>query len=195
MTRRRQSGYPLVSMVLACLLPAVFVLALFCGAAPAAADEFPGERYGILSERNIYRRDRAPRPPERPREATPIIRQEEPPRLYRYRLALTGIVNSGGQPLAFFEDATTRRTLRVAPGDALLAGRVTLVGTDYVVHEQDGVSRQVAVGGVLEHTARQPLPDMVAGRDPRPPPAAAAPGDVGALLEELRRRRQQELGE
>src|SRR5687768_9173571 len=80
------------------------------------------DRYNVLSERNMFMRER-----QRPRERseTPRMPQvETPPPTPEQTLVLRGIVLEEGELRAYFEDSTTGLAKRVAPGDPIASGRV-----------------------------------------------------------------------
>ena len=181
--KRRRS--PAVFLLLACCFPA-----LPAAAAAENADSFTLERYQVLSERNIYLRDRAPRPePVR----TSILRDTPPP-VYRVQATLTGVVQHGEHFTAFFEDTITHRTTRVRAGDAFLQGQVESITLDRVTHNRNGLSQSVGLGEYLELVSSTPLRSETANAAASPAVSSTpAPGLGSSLLEQLRLRRQREL--
>lgn len=169
------------------LLLAVPVLAGAAG--PAGGDAFPLERYRVLSERNIYLRERTAKP--EPVRERPILREADPP-VYRVRLKLAGIAGGEENYQAFLEDLDTSRTSRVSTGDALFGGRVEKVAADHVLYTRDGLDRVVRLGGNLEITSPEPLQPAGSSSGPARVETETTAGG-NALLEQLRRRRQSEL--
>ena len=109
--------------------------------APAAqpAEDFAG-RYGILTEKNIFVRNR---PPTR-RGGAPVV--SSGPRRPEESLVLTGIAIQEGRHVAFIENRATRSTQRLKPGDTVADGKVVAIDFDGLDFESNGQKVRVAVG-------------------------------------------------
>ena len=112
----------------------------------AGAPDTSWDRYRMLSERNIFSRNRSAAP-----AASPAL--SRPPEVPQNQFVLTGVLQVGGEGIAFFEDARTRATVKVSAGHALGAGKVTAVTPTGVEYELDGATRTVAIG---ENLTRAP---------------------------------------
>jgi hypothetical protein len=186
-------------------------------AAPDEADRDEARRLGVISQRNIFLRDRrryvppalvAPpstQPTSRPAAAAPA-----PPRpAYR----LMGVASRDDQFVAYFEDAAADRLLEIQAGQELAGGIVTAVTIAGVTHREGEKITRMRVGeglGTAPGVAWRPPPrapstggstSTTQASPPGSPPSAARPpsstppasGDVADILERLRRRREQEL--
>ncbi len=132
-------------------------------AGPPAKAAAPGslESYQILTDRNIFMRNRGRqfnRGPQRP----------APPENPDDRIVLTGIIQQGADGVAFFEDTRSRKTIRIQAGDAVGRGRVTAVSLDEVQYACEGTTTKVAIGNNLTGRA------TVLSSPPPPPSSAAA---------------------
>src|SRR5437868_5949080 len=91
-------------------------------AAPAPAKVNYNDRYGVLSERNIFLRERG-KPATRPSytrgsDSNSSFTRPPPEAVY----VLTGIVLEEGQYRAYVEDTSTGRVHRLAVGDTVARG-------------------------------------------------------------------------
>jgi len=158
----------------------------------------PFDSYAVIAERNIYLKDRRPTPRPTGR-FTSILRPEPPPPSPEESTVLTGVVRHGNEFIAFFEDLRTGTTKRVTQGQTLLGGTVGTISLDYVEYVKAG---QVARIGIRDNLAKRPQGPAPTVSAETPPPAGttsaslqpAAPSDEASILEMLRKRRQQEMG-
>ncbi len=127
---------------------------------PAAAQPREGlrERYGILLERNMFLKDRRPKPP-----AVERVTEAPPPPPIETLYVVIGLVEEGGSVRAHVEDRRTGELLLLRPGDLLASGRIESVDLDGVVYATEAGETRVAIG-----------------QDLRGETAAAPPGDAGA---------------
>ena len=153
------------------------------------------DRYRVLSERNIFARDRGRRPTNRPVSSQPAIAIN--PDKY---LALTGIGQDGREGVAFVEDTRSRKTVRVRTGDPIGQGRLVKITLDYVEYQCKGSTTRIEIGSRLDGSRVSVVPTTTApSTQPGAAVAASRPGDatdagIAAILERMRRRREQETG-
>ena len=157
------------------------------------AEDFAG-RYGILTEKNIFVRNR---PPTRA-AARPIV--SAGPRRPEESLVLTGIAIQEGRHVAFIENSATRSTQRLMPGDTVAGGKVVAVDFDGLEFESNGQKVRVAIGrNFLGTTFVAAVVDATATTAARPPARAAgnaaAPASSsggGGNVSDIERRRTRE---
>lgn len=190
----------------AALVTAVVTLGV-TAAATIAADQPPPtnrrdyrDRYGVLSEKNIFLKDRS-----RPTNTRPSgqgsfgnrdVRRPVPETAY----LLTGIVFEEGQFRAYVEDGPRSKIVRLAPGEAVARGRVEHIEINGIVYVgDDGRQTWVEIGQNLTGNA---LVASSTGDDPAGPTTAPAtsaalpidPNDPTLTFEQkMKLRRQQEL--
>jgi hypothetical protein len=118
-----------------------------------AADTQPprqnyGDRYNVLSERNIFMRERGrPAPSSRPRND--YSSQSQPAPVPEATYVLTGIVLEEGQYRAYVEEAGTGRVHRLAVGDAIARGHVLEIDIDAIAYSSNGKGTWVSIGNDL----------------------------------------------
>lgn len=205
-----------IAIVAARLLPAAIAVTALAGPSvksDPARQEGSWDRYRILTERNVFRRDRRVY-----REPT-----TRPSQSYTYdsdsTVVLTGIARSDGQFVAFFEDTRTGAVSRVGLGEDVGKGRAVAISLDHVKYDHGGKVSRVPIGLSLAGTER---PVLVRGSSPTPALASTQPvgepssrpagpvgpititvpartpgqptgADVDDILERMRLRREQEL--
>lgn len=164
----------------------------------AVAEEMGGysyERYKILSSRNIFLKDRMPKPAVIQQNRKTILRDAP-----AHRKLLTGIVDSGFEHIAFFEDSSTRKTSRYRKGDAVSEKFITEITLDYIEYEDNGENKRIKVGESLVINAAASGSEE-ADLENRPGAVEIMPStgtinavpDEKTLLERMRMRRQREL--
>jgi hypothetical protein len=139
--------------------------------APVAAPA-PGfsDRYAILSEKNIFVRNRpATRLPGERRGTT--RRQEE-------TMVLTGIALQEGRHVAFLEDSAARQTRRLVPGDQVAGGTIAGVSFDSMDFDLAGKRIHIPVGRNLLGEIAPAAP--VAAADAASQPTVAGSGSSGS---------------
>jgi len=159
------------------------------GASPA-----PWERYRVIVERNVFLKDRAPRPREKAEEAV----APRPERDY----VLIGIIGRGGERWAVLENVRTGATSLLRAGDRAARGRIVQVDMDAVRYEREGELIRVELGRDLEGSfppaAPAGMPDVAGEVSPYSTAPTLSPTVGGAaeraILERLRRRRESEGG-
>jgi hypothetical protein len=139
-----------------CTILGVFVaMALAGGAVVIAAETTPAtkqsyqERYGVLSERNIFLRERGrPAPSTRQSDYTSRNSMSRPPAEATY--VLTGIVLEDGQYRAYIEEVGTGRVQRLGVGDAVAKGHVLEIDIDAIAYSAGGEGTWVPIGCDLQ---------------------------------------------
>jgi hypothetical protein len=155
-------------------------------AGAAAPDARPDrERYRVLWERNMFRKDR--------RVERPEVRRERPPAPPPERsVVLTGVVCRDGKYLAFLEDFRTNTTVTVGVGESAVRGTLTSITLDYVDYEREGRTTRVNVGGNFEGGGSSSVGSAGAetsGADEAPP--AGTDDVLQRLLQRAQRERAQ----
>jgi hypothetical protein len=168
---------------MSCRFATRLLLVMFLGVAAADAGAQPSrpptrqdyrERYGVVSDRNIFVKDRS-RPAgatSRPsrgdfRESRPYTPPPEAAFL------LTGIVIEEGQLRAYVEDGPRSKIVRLAPGDAVARGRVEAIEIDAILYDHDGQQTWVEIGQNLTGAGFPPV--AIATGDPTTAGATTAP--------------------
>lgn len=100
------------------------------------------QTYGVLSESNIFLRERT----RRTYVAEPSSRPALPPAAPEKSFVLTGIVIEDGAYRAYVEDANRRSFVRLSIGDAVARGRVVGIDIDAIAYEYDGQVSWVMLG-------------------------------------------------
>jgi len=185
------SGAVVLVLCLLALWPALAVAAAPTPAAAPIAPPAQWESYRVLSDRNMFVRDRS-----RPRSSRPYTMptyaaapNEDD------RLVLTGVINQGPDYVAFFEDSRTGKTITVQVDVPLGRGRVTAMAMDSVDYTYDGRTTRIAVGsslsGVVASLSRPAAPlstpaaGIPVGRVPTPfgaPPPGAPPAPAAGMM-------------
>ncbi len=175
---------------------ALCVLAGLVGPAAAAAsvEHKPWEDYEVLVRRNMFSRQRSPRSVEGP--VRPEVVTVEAPSPERYVL-LRGVVRSGDEFIAFLEDMRTGEVIRARAGDEVVRGRVAEVTLDGVRYVREDTETEVPIGENLEKSNVSPAAQAAGEATGSGEQAIVAPetGPAADLLERLRQRRQEELGQ
>ena len=205
---------PLSRMTLPAATVAAWLLAVALPAPIATGEERSWDSYRILTDRNIFRRDRRrPRPPV---TTTAVrVRPDDSDR----RLVLTGIAATDAEPVAFFENTRTGETVKVSVGETVGKGALKAILLEAVEYEREGTTRRIGFGRSLAGTAdavlirREPPVRPVAPApttsdankpttepseattQPSDEPPAPPRGDsnLSDIEEQMRRRREQEL--
>jgi len=170
------------------LLSLLCVGAFQCEQASAASPSW--EHYKVLTENNIFLRDRARARP-RERSVAPVV----PVRVPERDFVLTGIVQRDTGCIAFIEDMRNGETLRVRSGDAIADGQIVDITVEGLVYRKDDQTRNIQTGNALGGASSLAAP--TAGSTSvdgsiAPATRAASPGE-SAILERLRQRREKEL--
>lgn len=151
------------------------------------------DHYRVLSERNIFVRDR-----RRPRESQPASEQPAGVINTDEYLVLTGIGQDGEEGIALIENTGSKETIRARTGDPIGKGRLVKITLDYIEYECEGDVTRIGIGSTLAGLApSRVLPQTAASTQPAAAVDAGTPGeatgaDTAAILERMRRRREQE---
>lgn len=154
------------------------------------------DRYRVLSDRNIFVRNRQSSQVIRP-ELQPTINPVDSADQY---LVLTGIVQKGLETIAFIEDTRSRKTIKVAPGNQIGNGKLIKITLDNVEYECEGQIIRIGIGSTLmgsavsrerTSTAVSSQQSVSADSSGSTDQAEAASSDV---LERMRERREREAG-
>jgi hypothetical protein len=115
--------------------------------APAPSKQNYNDRYGVLSEHNIFMQKRGipPRPAYVP--STQRFETSRPPAEATF--VLTGIVLEEGQFRAYVEDTSTGRVIRLAVGDTVARGHVLEIAIDAIAYDLNGQGTWITVGSDL----------------------------------------------
>ncbi|MFA5646294.1 MAG: hypothetical protein WDA18_08075 [Candidatus Ratteibacteria bacterium] len=120
-------------------------------------EEFSRQRYTIITERNIYDRNRS----SSTSVLAPIVKETPPPVPEEY-MVLVGIVSHDGSPIAFFEDRLTGRTLKLKKNNTLLNGTIGNITLDQIEYQKNGSSALIKIGqNLLRGTNAAALPPIV----------------------------------
>jgi len=117
-------------------------------AAPSAPPARQWEGFKILSERNMFLRNRS-RPPSMRRTPTVFVAASS----NAGRVVLTGIVQQEDDYIAFFENTLTGKTTQVQVDDPLGKGYVTAITIDAVEYTCGDEATVIAIGCDLTGTA------------------------------------------
>jgi hypothetical protein len=133
----------------AMLLVAATIFAADPSAAPAPSKVNYNERYGVLSEHNIFLRERG-----KPARAAYVPSSQSSYSQYTKPVpeatyVLTGIVLEEGQYRAYVEDTSTGRVLRLAVGDTVARGHVLEIEIDAIAYDLNGKGTWITVGSDL----------------------------------------------
>ena len=181
------SRYPqLLSLLI--LLAAPIALALDSS---EANETDSWDRYRVLSERNIFVRDRGGLRESRPvpEQTARAIDDDDSDRY----LLLTATVQRGREGIAFVEDTRSGETVKVRMGHPIGKGKLVKITLGHVEYEREGTTTRIKIGSSLVGlTAGSPAPGASADSSR---PANAADSGTAAMVEQMRRRREQEAKE
>jgi len=181
------SRYPqLLSLLI--LLAAPIALALDSS---EANETDSWDRYRVLSERNIFVRDRGGLRESRPvpEQTARAIDDDDSDRY----LLLTATVQRGRESIAFVEDTRSGETVKVRMGHPIGRGKLVKITLGHVEYEREGTTTRIKIGSSLVGlTAGSETPG--ASVDPSSS-ADATDADTSTILERMRKRREQEAKE
>jgi hypothetical protein len=156
------------------------------------------DSYGILSERNIFLRDRHR---SRSGRDEPSSRPAPPPRLPEETLVLTGVVFEEGECRAYVENMENGSVIKLRIGEPVSRGIVSHIQIDAIEYEQAGRRTWIEIGRSLTGAAVTTAPsrELLAESGSTTQPAGSTPlpnpNDPNLSIEEkMRLRRLQELG-
>ena len=177
------------------LLLSVVLPALGAGTASAqqgASREGYRDKYSVLSERNIFLRERGRRRSEEPSFRPSYTRRAED------GFVLRGVVAEEGQFHAYVESLSSYSVLKLAIGDAVASGKIASIEMDAIDYEQGGRRTRIEVGQTLTGgPVPTSEPAQSGGSDPATQPASGPPinpNDPNLTLEQkMKLRRMQEV--
>ena len=175
----------------------------------ATQQERSWAQYRILVDRNMFRSDRRRIFAASSRPSAPAYDSDG-------GIVLTGIARHDGEFVAFFEDTRTNATTRTRVGETVGKGKVQRITLDEVEYGREGTVRRIGIGhsltgtrAVVQVARRAPATPTfsggVAATRPAQPTATTGPAlpvispstttdtDMSDVLEQMRRRREQEL--
>ena len=194
------------------LVAVLAVSALTAGSTPpeVTQQERSWAQYRILVDRNMFRSDR--------RRVLVSSRPSAPAYDSDGGIVLTGIARHDGEFVAFFENTRTNATARARVGGNVGKGKVQRITLDEVEYGREGTVRRIGIGhsltgarAVVQVVRRAPArPAMptssgeTAATRPAQPTATTGPAlpvispsittdDISDILEQMRRRREQEM--
>ena len=189
----------------------IIMLGAIC-LADAAGTSGPGandfsSRYRIITDRNIFSRQRGPRSVGSRTSGEQSARKVTPPTEESY-FVLKGLAKVDDVYIAFFEDTRGGDLMRVTAGVSLARGKITKLNLDSVVYQRGEDSASILVGQTLEgklapvlltYDSYVSLPTTASAAAAAPKTtdanAPASSGDDSDVLKKLMERRKQELGE
>jgi hypothetical protein len=140
-------------MTKAVALVAIFVV--IAGAEGAQAQsrgpEDYGSRYGLITEKNIFVRNRPPT-----RSGSRNNARSSAPRRPEESFVLRGVTLQEGRNVAFVENTATQSTQRLVAGDAVAGGKIVAMQYDSLEFESNGRREHIRIG-------RNLLGDMYSG--------------------------------
>ncbi|MBP7933403.1 MAG: hypothetical protein KA354_02035 [Phycisphaerae bacterium] len=188
---------PLKTVLLAALLlPVVAAAQRPPDSQPARRESF-SERYGVISERNIFLRDRSRRAFGRgePNSRPPSF---PPPRQAEQMFVLTGVVLEEEEFRAYFENTDSGSILKLRVGDPIARGMISQIEIDAIEYEHAGQLTWIDVGRNLIGVQVSPttvggsLTESSSASQPSAP--LPNPNDPNLSIEEkMKLRRMQEL--
>ncbi|HEV8608232.1 MAG TPA: hypothetical protein VGQ99_23045 [Tepidisphaeraceae bacterium] len=163
-------------------------------ASPAAddnADPSTFDHYKLLSDHNIFMKNR--RPTSRP---TRDSRPDRPPPRPETAFILTGCtIQDDDKYVAYVENAQTGITLKVSPGDSIATGKVSAIGFDFLEYEAGGQKTRIEIGHNFTGSVAS-LSTYAPSSGPTTGPTTGPVDESNLSIEEkLRRRRLRELGQ
>ncbi|HEX8323376.1 MAG TPA: hypothetical protein VF595_05625 [Tepidisphaeraceae bacterium] len=167
------------------------------------------EQYRVLSERNMFLRERrAPRRNEPNRDTRPTV--DTTPAGVARAYVLRGVAIEDDELHAYLENTRNSEITRVAPGDALSGGRVVQIVIDAIAFEFEGKTAWVEIGQNMfgSRVAAGPTQGRGEGRQdndrqgnapaadgvPTLPSGGPLPPGGGTLEERMKARRAQQRG-
>jgi hypothetical protein len=156
-------------------------------AADDNADATTFDRYKLLSDHNIFMKNR--RPATRPSRDN---RPDRPPPKPETAFILTGCtIENDNKYVAYVENAQTGVTLKVSPGESIATGKITAIGFDFLEYEAAGQKTRIEIGHNFTGSVAS-ISTYIPSSGP-----TTGPVDESNLSteEKLRRRRLRELGQ
>ena len=140
------------------------------------------DRYSILTQRNIFLKDRSRggRNGSTTAPTTSASSTQPARRPPEETLLLRGIVVEDGEVRAYFEDIVNSKMLRVAEGESVARGRITHIGLDAVEYEPKAANGGAAAKPTLVVVGTDLTGKISALDDGSAAAAASVAGGAGA---------------
>ena len=154
------------------------------------------DRYQVLSERNIFVRNRGQITENKDGSAQTVKAIDDTDQYF----VLTGTAQRGQEGIAFVEDIRSGQTVKVRTGDPIGKGKLIRITLDHAEYECEGKTTRIEIGNtftgitapqVSTVTAVPPEPGISA--DPSRS-AHETDADKAAVIEQMRKRREQQMG-
>jgi hypothetical protein len=141
-------------------------------AAAATTRQSDRDRYAVLTDQNIFVKDRRSlRRNDRPAgERTQMTEIEKLRATPEANFVLTGVVFEDGDFRAFVEDTKASKVLRLSVGEAIARGRIAEIDIDTIAYESSGKTTIINVGTTLTGV---PYSAFTAAPGATPAPGAA----------------------
>ena len=153
------------------------------------SDKSSFDHYKVLSEHNIFTKNRRPPSTQSSRDS----RTDRPPRRPEVAFVLTGcVIENDNRFAAFVENAQTGVTQKVSPGDSIATGKVTSIGFDFLEYESAGQKTRVEIGHNFTGTVAS-LADVISASPTTGP--TTGPVDLSNLSMEEKLKRRRLLGQ
>lgn len=166
--------------------------------------------FAILNRRSIFVKgqQRVSDPVARavlpPSTAVATTQDSSSPASPEHRIVFNGATRANDQMAAFLEDTSSNSIMKLKVGDSVAFGKITGITLDVLTYEARGKVTEVTIGHNLEGgvvalaSTSQPAPVSVSGAPttgPTSAPSASGSAEPNDILERLRRKRAQELGQ
>lgn len=156
----------------------------------AAAKVMPKD-FALLVSRSVFVHGRMPdiRPPGPGPGPTPTLRPEK-------ALLFNGATNADGELVAFVEDITAGKVLKLRVGDPVARGKVAGITLESFDYDSAGKKQRIALGQNLDGEAGTATSRPTTSDSPSGSSGPLTPGGTGPMdmLERMRQKRAQELG-
>ncbi len=158
-------------------------------AAPAATTTAPGngwDRYKVLLQRNIFSKS-SDSGENKPAAGNATLSPEA-------QIVLMGVLQKDAALSAILEDRKAKTILTLRQGDAVGLGTLGNIGLDQIEYLTNGTKRQIKIGSALDGSASPAPADLPkAAYSTGTAPATTGSSETNAILERLRKQRQEEL--
>lgn len=189
------------------LLILIFLLPSFASGEENAGTGASWQDYRLLSERNIFSRNRVKTVQQQFTQPVNIRREEIREDGF---LVLRGIIRQAGRFIAFIEDNRSGEIKKVLKDGVIGKGKVRDITLDQITYELEGKSAQVKIGMTMggevaqagsgfssgfTAPVQQTFIDFSSTGNVSQPQAKTSGEDMKDILQRLKERRKKELGE
>lgn len=175
------------------------------------------ERYRILTQRNMFSKERGRPREESRRDRSREVEKAAAPQAPKEEsfTVLIGVVQKDGVPAAILENRSSGKIQTVVKGAAIGSGAIKAISLDSLDFESEGVLHVIKIGQTFTGVAPSSAAPVATGTSgttttsgpavgtttpgtapagsPASGPAAAPSGGGDSVLERMRRRRQEEM--